>query len=350
MITEHPNWASDQTSDQVSNLTSAQTSTQTSAQTSAQTSDQVNDRVNDPASNQTSDPTSDQTSDQVSNLTSDRPARSLLCLLQLASPALPVGAYSYSEGLENAIAQTWITDAATLHHWLDRELTYGAIRLDAWVMAQIYHAARSPDPTTLIPWDRWLSATRETEELRQQGWQMGRSLWRLWGQLDPETMHHLPPTLHTALEQRCNFATSFAIAAAHWQIALADALVGYLHSWASNLINAGVKAIPLGQTTGQQLAIATYPAVLDLAQCLSRAAAIADPADLDAGFMEPKPGGGQDGGDRVGNQDPAFDHPFDHHPNAQAPPDAQAPPWCCTWGTALASLAHETQYTRLFRS
>lgn len=296
--------------------------------------------------------------------TSDRPSRPLLHLLQLASPALPVGAYSYSEGLENAIAQAWITDATTLHHWLDRELSHGAIRLDAFVMAQVYHAAQTPDPTALIRWDRWLSATRETEELRQQGWQMGRSLWRLWGQLDPDAVSQLSPPVRTALEQRCNFATSFAIAAAHWQIARDQALLGYLHSWASNLINAGVKAIPLGQTAGQQLAIATYPAVLDLAHQLSQTRAIAYPADLDAVPIETAPARDwpirRSGSEADSPADPVPDRHTGQAPSGQAGndrgqtpennPDPQPLTWCCTWGTALASLAHETQYTRLFRS
>jgi urease accessory protein len=99
----------------------------------------------------------------------------------------------------------------------------------------------------------------------------------------------------------CNYAIAFGIAAAYWQIPLMAALVGYLHSWVSNLINAGVKLIPLGQTVGQQL-------LLELAPQLSV----------------------------VSQEIVVLDQREQLH--------------SCTWGLALSSMAHETQYTRLFRS
>ncbi|MEH1903886.1 MAG: urease accessory protein UreF [Nostoc sp.] len=219
----------------------------------------------------------------------------LLSILQLASPALPVGAYSYSEGLEMLVENGTIANQIHLKHWLKAELLCGAIRLEAAVMVRSEQAAKMGDVESLCRWNLWLSAARETEELRASSWQMGRSLIQLLGKLEPQIM----PIANT-VGNPCNFAIAFGIAVAHWQISIKAALLGYLHSWASNLITAGVKLIPLGQTAGQQL-------LLDLQPLLSAAA-------LEILALE----------------------------------DDQLA--CCSWGLSLASMQHETQYTRLFRS
>jgi urease accessory protein len=219
----------------------------------------------------------------------------LLCLLQLASPALPVGAYSYSEGLESLVDNSIINNQETLKHWLESELGYGAIRLEAAVMVRAYDAASLGDFESLSSWNAWLSAARETEELRNSSWQMGRSLIQLFGKLQPE----IKPLVDT-VGNPCNYAIAFGIAAAHWDINIKAALLGYLHSWATNLITAGVKLIPLGQTTGQQL-------LLNLQGLLNTA-------------ME----------EAIALEDDNLS--------------------CCSWGLSLASMQHETQYTRLFRS
>lgn len=223
----------------------------------------------------------------------------LLRLLQLASPALPVGAYSYSEGLEALVDKRQVHNSETLEQWLTQELRYGAIRLEATVMVRGYQAMQNQDWEALQAWNRWLSAARETEELRLQSWQMGRSLLRLLSDLEPMLL--FDSACQRSLQaEGCNFAIAFAIAAATWEIDLQSALLAYLHSWASNLISAGVKLIPLGQTAGQQL-------LLNLQ--ISLQGAMADILLL---------------------------------------PDEQL--GSCGWGLALASMAHEHQYSRLFRS
>ncbi|KAF3885556.1 MULTISPECIES: urease accessory protein UreF [Nostocales] len=219
----------------------------------------------------------------------------LLCLLQLASPTLPVGAYSYSEGLETLVENGTIQDRATLQHWLESELRYGAIRLEGAVMVRAYRSVKTGDLKELSYWNSWLSAARETEELRASSWQMGRSLIRLLVQLVPR----IAP-IANAVGNPCNYAVAFGIAAAYWNIDVQATLLAYLQSWTSNLITAGVKLIPLGQTAGQQTLL-----------CLQELLVVA-------------------AGDIVKLEDDNLG--------------------CCSWGLSLASMAHESQYTRLFRS
>ncbi len=219
-------------------------------------------------------------------------------LLQLASPALPVGAYSYSEGLELLVHEAQISDAPSLERWLSQELQWGAIRLEAVVVVRAYEAtadATVDKASRLSYWNQWLSALRESEELREQSWQMGRSLVRLLLELDPT----LEPDLR-ACGEPCNFAIAFGIAAAHWKIDRQSALVGYLYSWASNLVNAGVRLVPLGQTAGQKVLLNLYPA-------LEQAVVVA-----------------------LSLPDTALEN--------------------CGWGLAIASMTHEVQYSRMFRS
>ena len=162
-------------------------------------------------------------------------------------------------------------------------------------MLRAYESVKMGDLEALAHWNKWLSAARETEELRTSSWQMGRSLIQLLGKLQPEILY-----ITSSVGNPCNYAIAFGIAAAHWQIDIKAAVLGYLHSWASNLITAGVKLIPLGQTAGQLL-------LLDLQELLSVAAV-----------------------EILALED-----------------DELA---CCSWGLSLASMQHETQYTRLFRS
>lgn len=219
----------------------------------------------------------------------------LLCLLQLASPALPVGGYSYSDGLETLIDRSVIDNPESLRQWLEQELRYGAIRLEAAVMLRGYRSVVSRDLEALSDWNAWLTAAKETAELRSQSWQMGGSLMRLLLNLQPQ----LEP-MASAVGSPCNYAIAFGLAAAHWQIDLTSTVLGYLHSWTSNLISAGIKLIPLGQTVGQQLLLELHPQLSLTTQ------------------------------DVLGLEDERLSS--------------------CGWGLALASMAHETQYTRLFRS
>ncbi len=220
---------------------------------------------------------------------------SLAYLLQLASPALPVGGYTYSEGLETLVQQGSLTTVAEFENWLTQDLQTGAVRLDAVAIARLHTAVTAGQHSAIAQWNQWLSALRDTEEVRLQSWQMGRSLVRLMQELEPT----LTPIFKTCGD-RTNFATAFAIAAAHWQIPVQSALLGYLHSWLTTAINAGVKLIPLGQTAGQRLLMQLYPVLHETVE------------------------------------------------TAQSLPDESL--YACNWGWAIASMQHETLYTRLFRS
>lgn len=216
-------------------------------------------------------------------------------LLQLASPALPVGAYSYSEGLETLVETGIVTNQPSLRLWLEQQLKCGAITVEAAVMLRATKSCQKEDLASLNRWNDWLSAARETQELRQQSWQMGRSLAKLLVNLQPELT-----SVVSTVGIPCNYAIAFGIAAAYWQIDAEFTVIAYVQSWLANLIGAGVKLIPLGQTEGQKLLFALHP----LVQQTSQRILTMEDRDLNS----------------------------------------------CSWGLALASMAHEEQYTRLFRS
>ncbi|AFZ43700.1 Urease accessory protein UreF [Halothece sp. PCC 7418] len=221
----------------------------------------------------------------------------ILKLLQLSSSALPLGAYSYSEGLETAIETQMIQGEEGFKQWLQDELSHGAIRLETALMLRGYRCWQKKDLEGLQYWNQWGSAVKETAELREQSWQMGNTLTRLLLALDsnPKLKESL-----TAVGKPCNSAIAFGIGAANWEIDEYSTVLGYLHSWATNLINAGVKLIPLGQTTGQQLLLQLH------ANIETTATTVLNLADDEL--------------------------------------------YTCSWGLGLASMQHETQYSRLFRS
>ncbi len=227
----------------------------------------------------------------------------LLRLLQLASPLLPVGSYSYSEGLESLISQGIIQDRVTLQAWIQRELQVGAIRVETAIMDRAYLAGIEPNLERLQYWNQWLSATRETEELRQQSWQMGGSLTKLAIELTPEIQDLISTIVGgVSLKENppCNYAIAFGTIAQYWQIERDTTIAAYLHSWVTNYLGAGVKLIPLGQTAGQQILWGLQAEIDVLARTIPTL------ADDDL--------------------------------------------YACSWGLSLASMQHETLYSRLFRS
>jgi urease accessory protein len=160
---------------------------------------------------------------------------SLARLLQLASPTLPVGAYSYSQGLEPAIEAGVVKDAPTAQEWIGDVLELSVARMEAQVLrAQIARPTQERND--------FFVATRETAELRAETLQMGQALAKLLLELAIPVPVDGPA-----------FPTSFAIAVRHWKIEPRDAVVAYLWSWLENQVMAAVKAVPLGQTAGQKI-------------------------------------------------------------------------------------------------
>lgn len=179
-------------------------------------------------------------------------------LLQLASPALPVGAYSYSQGLEAAIELAWVTDERTALAWIDDQLAFNVGRCEAPVWVRLFEAWAVRDLSRVDLWTEFFLATRDAAELRAETLQMGRSLARLLVEL-PGIDYATTDALMARTE--IPLPTAFTCAATVWRIPAADGLVAYLWSWAENQVLAAVKAIPLGQTAGQRMLLALGDAI-----------------------------------------------------------------------------------------
>ena len=160
---------------------------------------------------------------------------SLAKLLQLASPALPVGAYSYSGGLEAAVEAGVVRDAESAEQWIGDVLEFSMARMEAPILFRMMKDQKH--------WNETFLASRETAELRAETVQMGYSLNRLLKDLGLGEVPVEEPT----------FPCAFAHAASHWKIEPEAALQAYLWSWLENQVMAAVKAIPLGQTDGQRI-------------------------------------------------------------------------------------------------
>ena len=218
-------------------------------------------------------------------------------LLQLASPALPVGAYSYSQGLEAAVEAGIVHDAASAEAWIGDVLAYTVARLEAPLWWRLHAAWRTSDLARVAHWNDIFRSTRESAELRAETLQMGYSLQRLLleiGEFDEPSLAQLRAIAEIT------FPAAFAFAAVKWEIPARSALIAYLWSWLENQVMAALKSVPLGQTDGQRLLLsltALLPGIAD------QACAAAD--------------------DDLSNYSPGF---------------------------AILCSQHETQYSRLFRS
>jgi urease accessory protein len=182
----------------------------------------------------------------------------LVRLLQLASPTLPVGAYSYSQGLESAIDAGIVHDASSAGCWIGDVLEFSVARMEAPVLFRMLQ-----NPEALAHWNAIFLASRETAELRAETVQMGYSLNRLLPELGVA-----PPAVDEP-----SFPAAFAAAVNAWGIDPRDALQAYLWSWLENQVMAAVKAVPLGQTDGQKLLLSLGERIAPLA---ARAAAMSD--------------------------------------------------------------------------
>jgi urease accessory protein len=217
-----------------------------------------------------------------------------LRLLQLVSPSLPVGAFTYSQGLEWAVECGWVSDAASLEAWIESLLESAMARLEIPLLARLYQTAGTGDGEAFAQWTHYLLASRETKELRLEERNRGRAMASLLPELGIAVSAERLPLL-----RQCQLAC-FAQAARHWRIPLHEAAAAYLWSWLENTTLAGVKIIPLGQTHGQKI-------ITELTSAI--------PQIVATGLEVPD--------DLIGAS--------------------------CT-AQAIASSLHETQYTRIYRS
>lgn len=221
----------------------------------------------------------------------------LLHLMQLASPALPVGGFSYSEGLEAAVEAGRVGDEAQAGDWLLDQLHLGLERADLPVLAQALQAWRRSDLARIRQLNEWICLTRESAELRLQAQQMGRSLaeW-LKNRGAPDDRVTQLAALHPAP----TWPVAFGLAAALGGAPDRQALLAYGFGWGENMVQAAIRCVPLGQSAGQRILarlMAALPAAVDRAATRAEA-----------------------------------------HWQAHTP------------GLAILSSRHETQYSRLFRS
>ena len=213
-------------------------------------------------------------------------------LLTWCSPAFPTGGFSYSHGLETAVAEGLAMDAAGLREWVAGALEFGAGRVDgAWLAAA--HGAAARDWERLRAVADAAAAQRASGELALESAAQGEAFLRTVRAAWPH------PWLDRLDPARAPHSVAVGLTAAAHGVGLRAALLGWLHGFAANLVSAGVRLIPLGQTDGQRVLAALEPVVR---RVLAAARA---------------------GGDAPGAATPAAD-------------------WC--------AMAHETQWTRLFRS
>lgn len=201
---------------------------------------------------------------------------SRLRLLQLVSPALPVGAFSYSEGLEVLVQEGRLDDGAALGEWLRAELERGSLALETAALTALCEALNGwrhgnglDAMAAVVDLDGWLLALREAPELRAQQRQMGSSLLQLLADLG----WPLPAAVAEASGQGCRprlaWPAAFAWAGLCLEIGSPELEEAYLYGWTANQISAAVRLVPLGATEGQRLQLQLAPLIAERAAMLA---------------------------------------------------------------------------------
>jgi urease accessory protein len=198
-------------------------------------------------------------------------ASSLLQLMWLASPALPIGGFSYSECLEAAVDSARVATESEAKIWLLEQLELSLARSDLALLAQAIPAWQAADTPRIEALNAWVLHTRESSELRAQSEQMGRSLLEWLRNHTTAT----PSQIELLANLQPTYPMAFALAAASTAAPLRDCLLAYAFGWAENMVQAAIKSVPLGQSAGQRILsalAAAIPAAVDHALVLPDAA------------------------------------------------------------------------------
>ena len=187
-----------------------------------------------------------------------------LRLFQLVSPALPVGAFSYSEGLEVLVQRGVLADAAAVQAWLAAELRRGAVAVETAALRGLQQAWAAGQAAVVLELDGWLLAQREAAELRAQQRQMGRSLLQLLAELGW-------PLQGQAAALDLAWPAAFAWAAQCLELGAPAVQEAYLYSWVANQLSAAVRLVPLGPTQAQRLQWQLAPLIAERAAALAEA-------------------------------------------------------------------------------
>ncbi len=171
----------------------------------------------------------------------------LLRLMQLISPGLPIGMYSYSQGFESAVEEGWVSNADNAEQWITGILTNCMAQLDIPIAARLYDAWANADMDKVHYWSRYLLANRETSELYAEEKQTGQALARLLADMELQTAKSWIRDPDTTL------SAMYALAAVSWKIPKLSALLGLIWGWLENQVLCAVKLVPLGQVAGQRL-------------------------------------------------------------------------------------------------
>ena len=175
----------------------------------------------------------------------------LLRLLHLASPALPIGAFHFSQGLEYAVECGWVRDEATALDWIDGLASASLGTLDLPVLGRLHAAWRQDATQDVLRWNAFLIASRETEELRAEDRHLGSALLRVLIELELST--EIFPLNAANTPPGVSHASAFAFACARWNVEPEACSMTYAWAWVENQVLAAVKLVPLGQSAAQRM-------------------------------------------------------------------------------------------------
>jgi urease accessory protein len=179
--------------------------------------------------------------------------------LQLSSPSLPIGAFAYSQGLEQAVELGWVRDEASVADWILGLLANGVGRLDLPILARVHQAFAVDDVRSAQRWNAFLFASRPSAELQAEERHLGGALARVLDGLGMAAAHRWMAEPHVT------HAAMVALAAFHWAIPIQAAMTGYAFAWAEAQVGAATRLCPLGQQAAQRILSRSLPIIAAVA-------------------------------------------------------------------------------------